>query len=180
MLNHQLGLTLLEAMVSITIMTILAVITVPLFLAAQENRRLHYINDSFANDLKFAQSEALRRQTNVFVSIKTGENWCYGIDDVADCNCGVANDCQYLGVETVRNASDYNITRVQTTGLAAGVGGSGFSSIQFDGNRGTISTTGSTTFVIDGSLGVKSVITEVNRLGRGDSCSNTVPGYQQC
>lgn len=172
------GFTLIEIMVSLIILSILLLIGIPLFNQMLSNKRVSYAAESFHNDLKFAQSEALKKQTTVYVSVKTGASWCYGLDDNSDCDCSVINSCLFNGVEYVKNASAYNITDLSSTSLPVGLFTNNIISI--DGVRGTFSGSGDIHFNLAGSDFARSITVEIERNGRSSVCSSTVNGYSAC
>jgi len=121
-----LGFTLTELMITIAILGIVASMAVPSFLSMLEQNRLKEAVESLKSDLMFARTEAIKRSTNLDVSIKiNGSSWCYGIDDDnSACNCTIANDC---AIKTVDGS------QFQGTTVPAGTS----TNIVFDFRRGT-------------------------------------------
>lgn len=87
------GLTLLEVLVTVTVMSVLVAIAVPSFSDLFDRYRLKGAVDTLYADLQFARSEAVRRNTSLFVGLSAGSGWCYGLDTVDTCRCGTAGDC---------------------------------------------------------------------------------------
>ncbi|MET3498189.1 pilus assembly FimT family protein [Variovorax boronicumulans] len=61
--------TLGEAMVTITLMSILAMLAMPSFATWAANNKVRAVSDSLQNGLRFAQSEALRRSRPMVFSL---------------------------------------------------------------------------------------------------------------
>ncbi|MDA1106964.1 MAG: GspH/FimT family pseudopilin [Proteobacteria bacterium] len=104
--NNNAGFTLVELMVTVAVTGILLAIAVPAFQSTLDKRRLVGAAEQLYADLQYARSEAIKRNTSVYVSFTTGADWCYGID-TATCNCATANDCQLDDIEKVVSASGF-------------------------------------------------------------------------
>jgi len=99
--KYGLGFTLTELMITVAIIGIVASLAVPSFQDMIERNRLKEAVESLKSDLMFARAEAIKRSTNINVSIAiNGSSWCYGIDDDnTACDCTVANDCAIKTVD---------------------------------------------------------------------------------
>ena len=152
------GFSLIELLITISIVAILAAVAVPSFTSMIESRRLVAATEGVYAHLQFARSEAVKLHTDLNFSIKTGSPWCLGIsDDTANCDCNTPAACVYgpAGSTSERNLNGGEFTGVtmSTTRTNAQVdsrrGG-------FGGTAGTITLTSpssSTTTVIFSSLG---------------------------
>ncbi|QSX75153.1 GspH/FimT family pseudopilin [Lysobacter arenosi] len=74
------GFTLLELMVTISVLGILAVIAFPAFTSITNSNRLTSAANQFAVDLQFARSEAMRRNVRVEVCASADAATCSGDD----------------------------------------------------------------------------------------------------
>ena len=74
------GFTLIELMVTIAIAGILLSLAVPSMTTVIKNNRLQSAVSSFAVDLQFARSEAIKRGQNVTVCPSSDGNSCLGTD----------------------------------------------------------------------------------------------------
>jgi type IV fimbrial biogenesis protein FimT len=77
----QRGYTLIELMLTITVLSILLGLAVPSFLDTVRNNRLISQNNEFISSLNFARSEALKRSGSVSVCASTDEASCSGSTD---------------------------------------------------------------------------------------------------
>jgi type IV fimbrial biogenesis protein FimT len=94
------GLTLMELMVTAAIMAFLVVLAAPSFNEFLARGRLSGAAESLAQDLQLARSEALRRDSDVTLSLSPGGNWCYGaVASGIACTCTVANSCALRQVD---------------------------------------------------------------------------------
>lgn len=63
------GFTLIELMVTVVLMSILAMLAMPAFTTWINNNKVRTVSDSLQNGLRFAQSEALRRSRPMVFSL---------------------------------------------------------------------------------------------------------------
>jgi type IV fimbrial biogenesis protein FimT len=63
------GFTLIEMMVTITLMSVLTMLAMPSFTTWIANNKVRTVSDSLQNGLRFAQSEALRRSRPIVFSL---------------------------------------------------------------------------------------------------------------
>lgn len=79
------GFTLIEVLVTMSIMAIMLGLAAPSFVSFQRNSELTATANSFVGALAAARSEALKRQLNVFVVPQDG-SWANGLTIFADVN----------------------------------------------------------------------------------------------
>lgn len=163
----------MEAMVAVAILGIVAGLGIPSFQAYLENSRLRSASEHLYSDIKLIHSEAIKNQTDMYVSFQTGANWCYGIDDAGSCNCAAANDCTVDGNEVVISGTDFKDVTMGAAGLNSS---GGITYFTIDGTRGTVDIVGSVTFTNNG----KSMSVNVNKMGNPDVCSADINGYSSC
>lgn len=103
----QLGVTLIELMITIAIIAIIAAWALPSYQRILERNELRESTEALKNDLNLARSEAVKRSTPVFVNFQAGAAgsatpWCYGISTAASCDCSpddpTASTCEYRSV----------------------------------------------------------------------------------
>lgn len=160
------GFTLTELMITVAIIGIVASLAVPSFQDMLERNRLKEAAESLKSDLMFARTEAIKRSTNLRVSIKVdGDSWCYGINDNnTACDCTTVGDC---AIKTV-NGNDFKGTVLDADDETT-----------FDFRRGTATAIGST-------LSTDKYATRliVSNNGRIRACSpessKAIGGYDDC
>jgi len=169
----QRGLTLLELMVTVSIIAIVVSIGVPAVKNTQKTMQLKGAIEASYFAFQHARSAAISAGADVSVSITSGTNWCVGISDVGDCDCNVLNACTLNGVEQLVKSSDFSYISMEA--LSFGVDRLAV----FDGVRGlSIGSAGSTVFT-DGSNDAKLILSNMGRVricitqgdvGRYSSC----------
>jgi type IV fimbrial biogenesis protein FimT len=91
---NQRGVTLLEAMVVITIAAIVVAVGAPSLQSWIVSGRLRVKAESVLNGLQLARSEALKRNTAVFFTLSADSSWTVGCSTtVADLNNDGVDDC---------------------------------------------------------------------------------------
>ena len=182
------GFTLIEALVVVTIIGILAALTVPAFTKMLERNRLKGAAEAVFNDLQLARTEAIKRNQDVKVSFSAAgptTTWCYGTRVGGDCTCTVtdvtdATACQVDNVLKVTRNADY-----ADVALAVGFNGAGADRLTtgFNSRQGTAET-GSGTLengTVTLTLKADELRVIVSTVGRVRICTATgMPGYQPC
>ena len=77
------GFTLVELLVAMSVAMIIATLGVPSMQRFIERNRLKTATEKIVGDLKYARSEAIKQNSEIFVSIQQGGPWCLGLDDTA-------------------------------------------------------------------------------------------------
>lgn len=102
------GLTLIELMVTIAVLVILLMIAVPSFQRTIDSRRLMGVADNLMADLRFAQSESVKRNANVTLTFTAvGTDWAY---DVESLSTRSVSHAQYAIKAVTVNTTDNTIT----------------------------------------------------------------------
>jgi type IV fimbrial biogenesis protein FimT len=102
LLHAQFGITLIEVMVTLILMSIFLASVAPTFAEALDKHRLKSATATLYYTLHMAKSEAIKRNERVrvtFKSINSGTNWCYGLKIDASCDCTVSGSCEIDGIE---------------------------------------------------------------------------------
>jgi prepilin-type N-terminal cleavage/methylation domain-containing protein len=162
-MNRQknVGITLIEVMIVVAIIGILAALAVPSFSATLDKQRITGAAEAVLGDLRWARTEAIKRNKIVRVAFTTGSPWSYTIyADPTGSN---------TLLKTV-NGSDFPSTTLSTASFAGGV-----AYTTFDPVRGTNTNIGTATITSNNfSAGVV-----VSTLGRVRICG-TMGGYETC
>lgn len=163
---HQ-GFTAIEVLVMLAVVAILAIITIPLFSNLINKHRIAMTADDLYLALKQARTEAIKTNSNIYVSFTTGTTWCYGINSGSACNCATPTSCN---IKTATYASNNQMT-LSTSGISG-------NSFYFENIHGGASTTGSVTFTLYGDTPYITI--SLSRLGNIQICSSNVSGYTSC
>lgn len=114
-LQHSIGFTLVEVMVSIAILGVLIAIAIPSFSNTIKRYRINAIRDELTASLQLARSEAIRRGVQIIIARQT-VNCIFDVPDSQDWHCG-----WYLVVDS-NNNGNVNASEevIQNTVLPAG------------------------------------------------------------
>jgi type IV fimbrial biogenesis protein FimT len=157
------GITLLEVMVVIAIIGIIVAIAVPSYQDMIEVKRLQQAAEALKSDMQFARAEAIKRSSDLRLTISSA-TWCYGIDDGnTACACGTAGDCAIKAVDGRQ---------------FQGISIDGDNSVTFSFRRGTANAAGSTLSSLNYNARVV-----VGNVGRVRICAPGgagLPGYPAC
>jgi type IV fimbrial biogenesis protein FimT len=167
-MRAQTGITLIEMLTVMTIVIILTVIATPLLINYTQVYRLRGTIQTLYSSLQYARSEAIKRNTPVYIGFQTGSNWCYGLNINSVCDC--TNTCP-LGTTSAARTQQMTMSFNGNSGPLLG-------SIAFDGTRGTTNATNLITLTIYGQNISMSI--NVTPLGNMSICSSTVSGYPAC
>lgn len=73
--DHQAGFTIVEIMISLTVLGILIMMALPSFSEALQNQQLRAASEALLNGMQVARSEAIRRNLTVQVAVGPGTGW---------------------------------------------------------------------------------------------------------
>ena len=180
LLGHG-GFTLVELMLTITVLAVLATIGAPTMQEMLARNRLKAAAQALTEDLQWTRSEVIRRNRHLFLTVDS-EAWCYGIAERKDCDC------------RLRDLSAERACRLSTAGepMLKIVSGVDFPGIRIEGTtftgspRGTgfeprraTARGGSLTFASGRDAELRVVL---SLLGRVRLCSprGTVTGFPPC
>lgn len=172
-LRHHTGMTMIELMIVGMLLGVLFSVAVVNFYELIERKRLSRATEEVYNFLKLAHSESIKRQTTIYLSMKGGENWCIGIDNLASCDCRVVDSCQFDGIENVVRFNQLPDNVLNITGYIDEIG---YKSVNFEGIRGTSNASGSISI---SRAGLRTTVSS-NLIGMVDSCSNDIKSYNPC
>lgn len=175
MKESQLGVSLVELMVTLAVLVILLSIAAPSFTSIRDVKRLRSAAEATYAYLQFARSESIKQGRNLIVRVSPGDgsvstNWCLGIYNNGDCDCHTQGSCQFgsvgaLDEKLIRSSSFEGISLSSNNG-----------SVKVNSRRGT---TNAGTITL---IGANSAVLEVKHSLRGRIriCSDSVRGYPSC
>jgi type IV fimbrial biogenesis protein FimT len=171
----QRGLTVVELLVSMAVVTVLLAIAVPSFSDMLDASRLRGAEDNLTAYLRFAKAESTKRNRSISLTLQAnadGSDWCYGLSEDADCDCFSSGSCVYDGVERVAQDDDYGGVQITIT-----VSHGRFS---FQPKRNTV-TAGSVTFIAANGKQLKTVVSGYGRIRHCSPPGDVyLPGFPEC
>ena len=167
----QPGFTLVELLIAITIIGILLAIGLPSFQQTIDKSRLVGAADNLLAEMRYAQTEATKRNVPITVEFTESPNWSYKL-------C-TSKPCTSTTIIKTTQGSDYRGTSTLVSMTEK--------SFIFDPKRGTLDldpdpplTSATTLVTITSALGAKLGL-EVDPLSRMRLCTSTgVGGYPTC
>jgi len=167
------GFTVLELIVTLTIVTILLTVAVPSFNAMLLDKKLIGAAEKMKADMDWARTTAIKNNTNIIMNTSIASpNWCYGFSDGAACDCTVANNCTVEGI-----TRQYNQALLGGTLPSPTLSPNGAFNITFL-PRGMLAA--SVAGVLTMTLNGRTADISVSRLGRGNICSNNLGQFNNC
>lgn len=166
---HARGVTLIELIVVIAIVTVLTMVALPSFSDLLAKKRVEGALTELTANLNFARSEAVVRNTNVSVTFGSG---CYVIHTTGS----TATSCAQSGVPTLgTGALQIKLVQLDPASTVSFSPNDSMTSLTFDSLRamatsnGTDTTSGSVN--INSSVGSWQLRVSVMRMGRTQACS---------
>lgn len=180
---HHCGFTLIEMIVTVSVLAILLTVAVPSFKDMVDKRRLVGAAEQFYGDLQAARFEAIKLNKTVAIFFRNSgaTNWCYGMADNigAACDCtAVTPNCTVGGMPKVMGNSGFRGVTLTVSGYEEG-------RICVDSRRGkffsdsdcTSNSMGNVTF----SSSSGSIQVDTQKAGRVRICSTAGTGdYPSC
>jgi type IV fimbrial biogenesis protein FimT len=80
------GFTLLELMLTVTVLAVLVTLTGPSMQQMLARNRLKTAAQALVEDMQWTRGEAIRRNLDLYLTIDV-DAWCYGISTSKDCDC---------------------------------------------------------------------------------------------
>jgi Tfp pilus assembly protein FimT len=161
------GVTIIELLTIMGVTIILTVLAVPSFISTIQTHRIRANAENLYYTLQYARSEAIKRNTTVYVSFITGDNWCYGLNTGSACTCTTPSGC---------NLGAYQTSSTQQTSLS--VSGYNSNTIEFESTHAAANASGAITFTLYGKTSLIKI--SIGRLGNLQMCSTGISGYLAC
>lgn len=162
------GFTLIELIITIAVLAIVATYGFTAMTTSSDKRKIKGVTQLIHQDLRFARSEAIKRNQEVTVAFQDptadGSQWCYGLSlGTAACNCNTTPaGCSIDGTVHVRSYLKYE-------GVTLSDVSTGDDAITFDPLHGEAETA-TISFVSDRDVEAH---VETTLLGRVRVCSPT-------
>lgn len=181
--RRPVGLSLLELMIAVAILTILLLVTMPAFSSLLQQQRLKGAAETVLSDLMLARSEAVRRNAPVLVKLGTGTNGCLGFgvgtntNSCSSCRpeASVANGrCDLKTTDLSPTAGEYPGVELKSASAA---------SFQFTAVRGAPDVlNASITLSVLGAQPAREITVKLSALGLTSLCASagSVSGIQAC
>lgn len=104
------GMTLVELMIVIALISIALVVAVPSFSGFFAKQKLRGLGGELLFFSKLAKAEAAKKSSETYIVFNrtNATSWCIGLsEDDNACNCSTANSCVVDNIERVVSSSDY-------------------------------------------------------------------------
>jgi prepilin-type N-terminal cleavage/methylation domain-containing protein len=95
LLSRHRGVTLIEAMVVITLLAILGAIGVPSFMGTMDRARINGATDNLLTNIRLVQAEAVKTNQNTTITFTPGANWSYSTSNTTP--AVVVSSAEYRG-----------------------------------------------------------------------------------
>lgn len=167
------GFSLLEALVVITLVSLLALLGAPSIAESIKHQQLKGALQHSYFLLKKARSMAISLNQNITVQFQNQPQWCIALSDSGPCDCMLINDCLVENVAYRLQAEDY--PQIALPKIIMGKN----NTVAFDNTRGiAVGNAGSSIFS-DGKNQAKLI---VSNLGRVRVCmlTGSLGAYRQC
>lgn len=130
--RHSLGFTLIELMVTVSVLGVLMAIALPSFLPLLERWRVRQVSNALENSLYYARSEAMKRGGNVTMEkIGNTAGTCQNASTTQDWGCGwvICHDANNNGT---CNATETKLQEVRLSGTVNTMRKPSGKSLKFD------------------------------------------------
>ena len=170
---RYLGLTLLELLVTVSILTLAVTLGVPSISGAQRNLQLKGATETVYFTFQKARSFAIAKGVDITISLREGADWCVALSDAGECDCMARKQCLVDGVLYYIDSNDYALIDMQQLKF-------GKSDLTiFDPVRGLAMGHAGSVVFSDGSHQLKLILSNMGRV-RICSPSKAWGGYAKC
>lgn len=157
-MKNQHGISLIELMITVSIIAILVIVGGPAIFAMQKSLQLKAAVETSYFAFQTARATAISLGKDVSVSIVDSTSWCVGLSDSGACDCTILQSCTINSVEQSVKAQDFENISIENVRFGAN------DLAVFDGIRGiSIGNAGSLIFS-DGANKVKLILSNMGRV----------------
>ncbi len=191
-MNKIKGVTLLELLIAVLVMSILASVAGPSFMQSFERQKLIDATEQLYSNLQLARSEAISRNVQIHIKFNglTSTNWRFGISNTYDCfpllDTNINDKSCVLPIDNgdgVFNPDDDNVvfrvlgSEYDQISLRANWTTSQIVHVAFDQTDGSPDVSG--TFSVQNQSGDQAFVL-MNKIGVIKICSNDLSEYKAC
>ena len=169
----QRGVSLLEMMITVSIIAIVVATQAPSVASMQRSLQLKGALENTYFAFQHARSAAVSSGNDITVDINPGTNWCIALSDTGACDCATVNSCTVDNVEQIVRSSDYSLITMQDLNFGAN------NNTVFDSVQGLSLGNAGSTVLTDGTNEGRVAL---NNMGRSRICvqNGDIGGYQAC
>jgi prepilin peptidase dependent protein A/type IV fimbrial biogenesis protein FimT len=167
------GLTLLELLITISIIVLVVSLGAPAITSIQKNMQLKAAAQSSYFAFQQARVAAITKSIDVTVAIRPGKSWCAALSDRGVCDCATPNQCSLDGVEYKVDFTDYRFVSIDKVTF-----GEDHVAV-FDANRGLAIGHAGTVVFTDGDKQLKLILSNMGRV-RICAVGSRLGGFEAC
>lgn len=167
------GLTLLELLVTISILVLVITLGAPSVTSIQKHMQLKGAAQNSYFAFQQARSSALANSADITIAFQAGKQWCAALSDSGVCNCVNEEECTVDDIEYKIDYTDFRFVSLEKVSF-------GNESVAvFDGMRGlSVGHAGSLLFS-DGDKQLKLILSNMGRV-RICAVDAKVGGFDPC
>jgi type IV fimbrial biogenesis protein FimT len=184
------GFTLIELLITIAVLTILIVLATPSFFDAIDRRRVVDATEAIGKQVQQARMTAIETSRPITMVFDTGDPWCFGLTDAANCDCNTGGSCEIpFGVETVVDVGT-GVTTLSPTDYAEVAGQAvqfpgielidAPATLRFEPGRGLRNLPATVESIVVTSARGSQARVMINIIGRVSTCSDDIAGMKPC
>lgn len=159
------GLTLLETLIALIILSILVVLIIPSLRYMTAENRLRNAADDLYHNMQYLKAKAGAEQLIIYARFTPGKNWCYGFNKNSPCDCRNLATCDLGG----KQSTSYKKISLATSGFHKG-----------NLAAGTVKNISDPSGTVTFTSGANSITLRVSPHGSITLCSPTIIGYDRC
>jgi Tfp pilus assembly protein FimT len=167
------GLTLLELLITVSILVLLVSLGSPAINSIQKNIQLKGAAQSSYFAFQQARVAAITKGIDVTVAISPGEKWCAALSDSGVCDCSIKYECTLDGVEYRVDFADYRFVSIEKVTFGSD------SIAVFDSDRGLAIGHAGTVVFTDGEKQLKLILSNMGRV-RICAAGSRLGGFEAC
>ena len=172
------GFTLVELLITLTVIALLAGVAVPAMTRFIENARLRAATDLLSSELGRARNHAITHQQVTYFALESsGARWCFGWGTNRNCDCSTTSSKNTCTTGTGEGTQAHHFQSIDYRNIQLNLRGANNTErlLRFSPVRGTVT---AASIALSSRLSERRVI--VSPLGRVRSCKVGDTGYARC